>query len=62
MGDKLLDSKINHVQRLLQARHPGINGLRLILYKGKLSNVVNSVQIVHCLRVWLDITGSPQLL
>ena len=48
MGDELSDSEIDHAQRLLQARHPGVNGLRLTLYKGKLSDAVNSVQIVHC--------------
>jgi len=48
MGDELSDSEINHAQRLLQARHPRVNGLRLTLYKEKLSSAVNSVQIVHC--------------
>jgi len=45
MGDELSDSEINHEQRLLQARHPRVNGLCL---KGKLFNAINSVQIVHC--------------
>jgi len=49
MGDELSDSEINHAQRLLQARYHRVNGLRLTLYKGKLSNVVNSVQTMHCL-------------
>jgi len=49
MGDEMQDSKINHAQRLHQARYPRVNGFRLTLYKGKLSDVENSVQIVHCL-------------
>ena len=49
MGEELSDVEINYAQQLLKEKHPNINGLRTTLYKGKIPEIENSVQIVHCL-------------
>ena len=48
MGEELSDIEINYTQRLLKEKHPKINGLRTTLYNGKITEIDDSVQIVHC--------------
>ena len=48
MGVELTDAEINYGQRLLKERYPKINGLRTTLYQGKMQEVENSIQVIHC--------------
>ena len=48
MGEELSDVEINYAQRLLKEKHPNVSGLRTTLYKGKIPEIEDSVQIVHC--------------
>ena len=48
IGEELSDIEINYAQRLLKDKHPNVGGLRTTLYKGKIPEVEDSVQIVHC--------------
>ena len=48
IGEELSDIEINYAQRLLKEKHPNVGGLRTTLYKGKIPEVEDSVQIVHC--------------
>ena len=52
MGQDLSDIEINLAQELLKAQHPGLNGLRSILFQERReataeNNSVNNIQIVH---------------
>lgn len=48
MGEELSDIEINYAQQLLKEKHPKVNGLRTTLYKGKIPEINDSVQILHC--------------
>jgi len=48
IGEELSDAEINYAQRLLKEKHPKVNGLRTTLYKGKLLEIQDNVQIAHC--------------
>ena len=48
MGEEFSDIEINYAQRLLKEKHPKINGLCTTLYIGKIPEIEDSVQIVHC--------------
>lgn len=58
MGEELTDAEIHYAQRLLKAKHPMVNGLRTTLYTGKLPEIENSIQIVHCPKRfhWITVT------
>ena len=48
MREELSDVEINYAQRLLKEKHPNVSGLRTTLYKGKIPEIEDGVQIVHC--------------
>ena len=48
MGEELSDVEINYAQQLLKKKHPNVSGFPTTLYKGKIPEIEDSVQIVHC--------------
>ena len=58
IGEELSDAEINYAQRLLKEKHPKVNGLRTTLYKGKLPEIQDNVQIAHCTarHHWITVT------
>jgi len=48
MGVELTNAEINYGQCLLKEKYPKINWIHATLYQGKMQEIKNSIQVVHC--------------